>query len=167
MKFKILTEILRSVVPHMFYLKAEDGQKLKEVWPADHIWRCEDTLYCAPCGLGFMVIFTANNNRHCYCSVHCYYSSHKISQSRLLRLNVQCESIKSWNKFYDVDEKTKKKIQGQFWECPKNICMCGKQIYHDAISNEHYNTTTILQLHHCCQSTILAMLTPEILVCVA
>ena len=107
----------------MFYLKAEDGQKLKELWPADHIWRCEDTLYCAPCGLGFMVIFTTNNNRHCYCSVHCYYSSHKTSQSRLLKLYVQCKSIISWNKFYDVDEKQRSGFRDNF-ECTQKISVC-------------------------------------------
>ena len=41
-----------------------------------------------------------------------------------------------------------------------------QKIYRDAISNGHYNTTTILQLHYYCQSVMLAMLMPKILSCV-
>ena len=37
----------------------------------------------SPHGLGFMFIITANDNRHCHCSVRCYYSAHKTSHSRL------------------------------------------------------------------------------------
>ena len=103
-----------------------------------------------------MVIITTNNNRHCYCSVHCYYSAHKTSQSRLLKLYVQCESIMSWNKFYDVDGKNKEEDSGTILRLPKkylyvwqtNLSWCHFQW----TLQYYYNTTitSLLPINHSC-----------------